>query len=459
MTRPATEARPPAGRDRRGLVPDFASRSIWTAAVWTGAAAAATGLALAMIAAAALWLPVSGSNGSVGAAFRAGAITYLAGLHGGVVVDATAAQFVPLGLTLIVAAVGYRFAVGLADVVTELEDDEPARLAVAVLAQTVGFTLVTVAAVGIGRLGTSHASPVGALIGAVLLSGLTGTVALARHTTLGDALSERVGPTLRSSGRAAGAVIAVYLAAGALLATGSLLAHHDQAETISRAVGGGLSGVPVLLLGVLTVPNVVVGAVGYLTGPGVAIGAGTHVGLGGGGHGLLPAFPPLAVVPTGTGVPVAGWVFAVVTPFVAAAVLRRVVARTAARTLAGLGLAALGLAVLAALAGGGVGTGRLHVVGVSPWQLALAVTLEVGVAAGLLAAGAWMRAAWAGRDERGEDLGPQRGTAVRRSGARASAAADTDASVTAPTAPAATDDNPGSTRPDVDPDGRDELAS
>jgi hypothetical protein len=49
-------------------------------------------------------------------------------------------------------------------------------------------------------------------------------------------------------------------------------------------------------------------------------------------------------------------------------------------------LAALVLTVLATLAGGSLGPGYLAAVGPSPWRVALALAVEIGVAAALTAA-------------------------------------------------------------------------
>ena len=71
----------------RSVVPPAAGRSLWLSAVWTGAGAALVGAVVAIVAVAVLWLPAAGSAGSSGSALRAGLITFVASLHGGVTVD------------------------------------------------------------------------------------------------------------------------------------------------------------------------------------------------------------------------------------------------------------------------------------------------------------------------------------------------------------------------------------
>jgi hypothetical protein len=72
---------------RRSVVPEAAGRSLWLAAIWTGVGAAAVCATLAIVAVAICWLPVSGASGHSISAVRAGLLTFLAALHGGVTVD------------------------------------------------------------------------------------------------------------------------------------------------------------------------------------------------------------------------------------------------------------------------------------------------------------------------------------------------------------------------------------
>ena len=86
-----------------------------------------------------------------------------------------------------------------------------------------------------------------------------------------------------------------------------LVLHAGRVEEISRQLGGGWSGIPVLLLGVLAAPNAVIAALAYLLGPGFAIGAGATVSVGSGAHGVVPAFPLLGALPHGRPTPSSGW--------------------------------------------------------------------------------------------------------------------------------------------------------
>ena len=59
---------------------------------------------------------------------------------------------------------------------------------------------------------------------------------------------------------------ALYLAGGALLVAGSLVLHFHRVTEISRQVGGGLTGLPVLVIGLLCAPNAAVAGAAYADG-------------------------------------------------------------------------------------------------------------------------------------------------------------------------------------------------
>ncbi|HVQ93529.1 MAG TPA: DUF6350 family protein, partial [Mycobacteriales bacterium] len=179
-----------------------------------------------------------------------------------------------------------------------------------------------------------------------------------------------------------------------------------------------------LVIGLLLVPNAAIWAAGYVTGPGFAVGAGTGVSPFGAVLGPVPALPLLAALPAGA--PPQAMRLVLIAPLLAGVlagltVARRVPAgdpsdlsdpagrpadrpegrsgwpgggaagRGRARRCAGYGAAAGVLAggvmaVLAVLSGGSVGAGYLTAIGPSPWQFGLAVAVEVGVPAALVAA-------------------------------------------------------------------------
>ncbi|MBE7188289.1 DUF6350 family protein [Jatrophihabitans endophyticus] len=366
----------------RSVVPPAAGRSLWLSAVWTGAGAALVGAVVAIVAVAVLWLPAAGSAGSSGSALRAGLITFVASLHGGVTVDGLDAAFLPLGLLIAVGLVARRAGRGLADAAAAIDESDPARLAVAGGLQTAAFALTATVLAALSSLGTSAASVPGALIAGAVVFAATGGTALVRATSLSDLVAASVPPWLGPALRIAAAIAGVYLAAGAVLVAGSLVVHRHAVELLAGQVGSGWSGLPVLLLGVLAAPNAAVAGASYLAGPGFAVGSGTTVALRSHPTGRLPAFPVLGALPAGPA-PWVTWVLAVLTPLVAGAVAARIAGRFADRwRVLGGGVAATAVAgfVLAWQGGGRIGSARLHAVGASPWQFGFAVAAASGVA-------------------------------------------------------------------------------
>lgn len=382
---------------RRAVVPQIAGRSLWRSAAWTGVGAAVVCATLSTVVVAICWLPVSGASGHSLSAARGGVLAFLAALHGGVAVDGAGTGFVPLGMTILVALVGWRAGAGLADAADALGEDDPGRLVRAGLTQIGSFTAVCLVGVPFARIGTSHASLAGVGLAAAVLFAASAGAALVRDSALADRVDERLPPVLVGAPRAAAAAIAVYVGMGALLVAGSLVAHHGRVEALSRQVGGGWSGVPILLLGVLAAPNAAIAGAAYLSGPGFAIGSGSTVRAFGATHGVLPDFPVLGAVPDGPGATTAAWWLMIATPVLAGLVVSRFAdrqpgwgARLRAAVVAA-ALAGVGMAVLAWLGGGGLGPGRLHLLGASPWQVGGAVAAEVVVVAcaGLVLAAAW----------------------------------------------------------------------
>jgi hypothetical protein len=303
-------------------------------------------------------------------------------------------------MTVLVALLAWRAGCALADVAAELDDNGTGRLLRAGLLQAVVFAAVCASAAAVVRLGTSHASVAGAGVAALVLFVAAGGTAFVRHSELGARAGELLPEWVGTAARGAAAGLLVYAASGAVLVAGSLVLHRGEVETLSHHVGGGWSGVPILLLGVLSAPNAVVAGVAYLSGPGFAVGAGLAVSLGAGAHGTLPEFPVLAALPAGHANS-ATWLLAAFAPIAAGLYVAR--AAGAAGSLLGqlrnVGTAALIAAVLGStlawLGGGGIGTGRLHVLGASPWQfglaLAAALALVGGVAVCAFAGLAWAR--------------------------------------------------------------------
>ncbi len=380
----------PAGHldddNRRSVVPPVAGRSLWVAAVWTGAGTAFVAAVIAIVAVSVCWLPAAGEAGSAGSAIRAGLITFLSATRGGVTVDGLDVAFLPLGLTLALGLLAWRAGCGLADAAEDLGVTDARRLVRAGLVQAVAFAVACTVLAVLSPLGTSSVPPVGTFLGGLVLFLITGGVALGWQSPLREAGTEAIPAWLAPAARVVAAVAATYLVAGALLVVGSLVAHHSQVARLSHEVGSGWSGVPVLLLGLLAAPNAAIAGAAYLSGPGFAVGQGTDVALSSTPRGTLPSFPILGAIPHGMA-SWSVWLLAVLTPLIAGT-YAAALARRADDPWRTLGRGALGVVVLGMLlgwqGGGAIGSGRLHAVGASPWQFGLAVGAGAGVAGAIV---------------------------------------------------------------------------
>ncbi|MFF7179658.1 DUF6350 family protein [Streptomyces sp. NPDC008121] len=203
--------------------------------------------------------------------------------------------------------------------------------------------------------------------------------------------------------RAGGLAAVTLLGGGAILAGVALSRNAAEVQTSFTGLAGEWSGRSgLLLLTLALLPNTAVWGAAYGLGPGFALGTGavaTPLGLT--GDAAVPAFPLLAALPAeGPG----AWPHraAAAVPLVAALVLgwwagrsaRLWTGREAALTaLVAAGVCGVALAVLAAAAGGPLGSGRLSAFGPVWWRTGAAAALwsaVVGVPTALTVR-AWAR--------------------------------------------------------------------
>lgn len=376
-------------------MPEPMSRTLSRAAMWTGAFAAASGAVLGAIVGLLCWLPDAGVAGHPVSAVKAGVLGFLASQHGGLTLDGVSTGLAPLLGVAVVAVLGWRAGTTLAEVAGQLGADSRRALIGAAVVQALTYALACLVLVPFSALGATSAQPVTTAAAAFGLFGAVAVTALLRA---------RQAVTLPShvlaGVRGAAAALGGYIAAGALLVAGSLVMHAGLATQMSRQVGGGISGVPILVLGILCTPNAAVAGAAYLAGPGFTVGSGATFTPFAAGHGLLPAFPLLAALPSrGANAVVVAWT--VVTLVGAGVLAARVAGRDeGVRGVAvAAGAAGLGMAVLAWLGGGALGSGRLHTIGASPWQSGLAVAGEIAVVALAYLGVRWLRQWLAARDE------------------------------------------------------------
>jgi len=387
---PGSEARPGAGgRPARPLVV--------TGAI-AACAAAASGLAVLVTLTAIGWItaPHVGIGSGLGGVLRTAAMLWLVAHHVGFTVrGAGRIGMLPLGLVLLPGALLFlagRWVVH-AGAVTRLR-----HIGYVAVALALPYTLLTGAVAVASR--TAELAPTlwQAVIASFLLALVAGGLGAARGLAPWSRLVGLMPARPRSIVMGMLASSAILVAAGAVLAGGSLAVHLAEVRAATDALTPGPMGAALLLLAQLAyVPNAIVWAVAYTLGPGFAFGAGTVVAPTGSALGAVPIFPMLAGLPAGArpGGLIPLLVLAV--PYLAGALGGLVTARITptpvleAAPLWGFTAGAAAGAVLgltAAFSGGPLGDGHLAVVGPSGWQVTLVAVLEIGVTAALTAAAA-----------------------------------------------------------------------
>lgn len=231
-----------------------------------------------------------------------------------------------------------------------------------------------------------------ALISHFALAFLTGSVATARMIGPWQAMLRLLPERPRSLVAGTAVALSLQLVAATVLVLAAIAVNFGEIRERTEMLSPGLiGGLLLLLLEGLYLFNAVIWGMSYIAGPGFAIGTGTLVAPTGVKLSAVPTLPLLGALPSSGTAPT--WVMAVIAvPFLAGAVAGVVMARIAptptieAAPLWGFGCGVCTGAVagaLAALSGGPLGGDRLSAVGPSPWEVALSVTLEVGVTSGI----------------------------------------------------------------------------
>jgi hypothetical protein len=374
---------------------EFGGPSVW----WRGSLAAlwsvCVGLGVLVVLVLIVWATDARSGADAGEAMRAALQLWLVAhkvpLHvaGGHVVGGTVA-IAPLGLTvafaLLLARAGAVLARGCG--VTTLPG-------VATVGAAIGVPYALLAAfVAAAAHGAAvRPSPVAALAAGLLVGTVAATWGATRGAGREAAVWAQLPAGLRTPLAAGAAAIPVLFGAGLLLVLASLAVHAHTAATLADQLGGGVVATgALLLLDGLLLPNAAFAAVGYVTGPGFALGAGTSYAQTGVTSTTLPSLPLLAAAPHGPA-PVAVRVLCLLALLAAGAIVGwRLRSRPATGWLAVRDVVASAavsgalVALAVGLAGGPGGPGRMSVVGASPWQIGLATAGEVAAVAALVVA-------------------------------------------------------------------------
>jgi hypothetical protein len=371
-------------------VANAAVAPLWVRGAFAAVWAVTVGVASLVVVVLAMWAADARSQASAGAATRFALVVWLSAMHvpihlaaGGTVALA------PLGLSAVLLLLLARAAsiVGRGQRCTTLRETGIAA-GLVVAPYTLLATLVAV----LGQSATASPSLPWTVVAALLTGSVASGLGVVRGSGNGRALWARVPLDVRAGVGAAAAGGAVLLGVSTLLVAGSLGLHPAALRSALDHFGGGLPvEASLVVLCLVLLPNAVLSALGYLAGPGFALGTGTSYSLAGVQAGPLPVFPLLAARPHNSA-PSSVTALCVVALVLAGLVAGWRLARQPHRDLlAGLrqvtvvgGVAGISVAGLVALAGGPAGPGRMAAVGASSWQVGLSVAAELMVPAALV---------------------------------------------------------------------------
>jgi len=342
------------------------------------------------------FLTDAGTHGSPRDGLRVGALGWLMAHGSGVHVQGAVVTLIPLGITLVCAWTIWRIGHRLGDAVSGhgpdadriVDGERDWTVPVAAMLFTAGY--VVVAAVVATVASTQATQPdTGRVVGAcLLLCGLVGAPAIAVGSGRAAIWTATLPPSVAATAAACRSVLAAWLAVSALAFSVALVLDFDTALNVLSQLHTD-AGATVLLgvVSLLVLPNAVAFSGSYLLGPGFTVGVHTIVAPAEVSIGALPMFPMLAALPDAGPTPAwTSWLVAV-PPVVAALAVARAHRRRPTRRweegalhgCAGGMLAGVLFAVIALLAGGAVGPGRMSDVG----PLAFAVLLHAITAFGI----------------------------------------------------------------------------
>ncbi len=382
-------------------------------------------LALAVLVVLLAWIG-EGAAEPIGDALALAGAGWLLGTGVTLAVPAGELGIAPLGITLVFGVLAFRGGTRAAQALPEPPSTRGAVGLTVVAGATAALAGGLVAAVSTSPLVV--ADPTASAVAVGLLGAVCVGVAVLRSTRI-DGPGERVlrstSPRLRRAVAPAGAVVAVLVMVGAALTSGLLVARASRvADLVASLAPGWLGMLALLLASILLLPTLMVWALAYAVGPGLALGAAGQANVAGVEPSVLPGIPVLGALPQAVPQQVAVLVV-VVTYLLAGGAAATVLARSSvpwpteqhvaesssdrqgprrqalAAQLADLGVAAVlaGLAVawVASYVSGPAGPGNLGTFGPVPWHVALAVSVGVSVVGGSILALRHVRRQLAGR--------------------------------------------------------------
>lgn len=381
LERPAARPQPPRPRRSREEVVGTLPVAAVTCAVW----AAGVGLVAVGALVTLAWALTGRGDDGLGTPVSAAGVLWLAGNHAAVMVGTATLTLLPLlmlGLALTLLVLAGRWAVRITSTTSW------ADTALLVVGGAATYALLGMLVAQASSLAGAEVAPLTALAscGVVALLGL-GAGALSGGP-LGRSVVDRLPTWARDALIAAGAAAGALAVVVGIVAVVAVVMRWSTVTSLAHQLAPGAGdAVGVLLLSLAYLPNLLVWVLSYVAGPGFAVGDGTGVDPFSQTGGLLPVVPLLGAVPDQA--PAAGpllLLLPVAAGAVAAVVLRKrrslPLREEAVALVAGAGAVAVGAVVLASLAGGALGDGRLEHLG--PPALASGLALGGLVAAGSL---------------------------------------------------------------------------
>ena len=372
-------------------------RPVLLLALLAGVVAAGATLAVCSVLALVGWFASdAGVHGPPREAVRAGATAWLMAHGSGLAVQGAAVTVVPLALTLLACWATWRVAHRLGESVWghgpdvhRLSDGER-DWTVPVATAGFGLGYLAVALVTANLVDGAWVQPdrSSLLLWTLLLTACLAAPAIAAGSGRGAVWAAALPPVVRHGAATAVTIVLGILAASAALLVVSFALSFSEAATMVEQLG--TTGGETTLLGLVNLafaPNAVLFASSFLIGPGFSVGAATLVSPSAVVLGPLPVLPLLAALPD-PGTPSAWWGITIGAPVLVAALAtvrvqrRRPSLRWDEGALRGCGggiVAGVVLTVLASLAGGALGPGRMRVVEVFSGDLLVHAVTALGL--------------------------------------------------------------------------------
>jgi hypothetical protein len=326
------------------------------------------------------FLTDGGAHGAPRDGLRTGALGWLLGHGSGVRVDGVAITVMPLGVLLLCGWAIWRIGERVGDSISghgpdaagisDGERDWTVPVASGLFA--LGYVVTAVLVTSVAATPATAPSAGGVIKWSLVLCLLIAVPAVAVGSGRAAVWLTLVPRPVRAAAALAGTVLVAWLALSLVAFVVALVVDVDTAANILSQLDADAGDVAsFVVLSLLVLPNAVAFSGSYLLGPGFTVGTGTLVTPHAAVIGVLPMFPMLAALPDNGPAPAwAGWLLGLpvlVAALAAAHVQRRFPTlrwdEGALRAGAGGIAAGVGFAVLAAVAGGAVGPGRMRDVG------------------------------------------------------------------------------------------------